>query len=202
MANILYCFLCHRGTQPSQFERIREMMSCLKASYVFCIGGKEDTASFNTDSRELHMPCDDSYAGLPAKVLATFAYLTTATEFSEFTHYMKLDEDMQVLKLFPKIMFPNYAGRVYHGEGNRKWHVGRCPGSHWNTRPYDGIFVPWCLGGYSYMLSRTAATTIVEATKTNIPDEIYEDLMIAKILNAVGIHPVNIPKLSDYISPI
>lgn len=194
----LYCFICHRGTPIAQRERIRTMMEVLGQPYLICDGGATNTV-YDSSASIVHLKCDDSYAGLPDKMMALFKFLATATEFASYTHFVKLDEDMRVLRplLEIDIQGHDYIGRVYATEGNRRYHVGRCPGSSWNTRPYEGPFVPYCLGGYGYIVSRKAVEMLAIASKILTPaDEIYEDLMVGKILRAGGIRPVLHPKLS------
>jgi len=198
----LYCFICHRGTTGAQRERIRVMMERRNQPYLFCEGGATDTI-YDPRLRTVHLVCDDSYAGLPDKMLALFQYLNTAPEFAAHTHFVKLDEDMVVSRPFsPAELAADYAGRVYVGEGNRRWHIGRCPGSPWNDKPYAGVFVPWCLGGYGYIVSRAAVSVLAKADRVAaVSGDVYEDLMIAKILLLGGIQPTALPKLSECVRP-
>ena len=60
----------------------------------------------------------------------------------------------------------DYTGNVQRVEGNRKWHIGKCSNnSKWNTQKYTGKFVPWCKGGYGYIISRTAINLIKDDDK-------------------------------------
>jgi hypothetical protein len=182
-----------------QQNRIHTMMGKQGLPYVLFFGGS-DSNKYDPSTHTAHLQCDDSYAGLTSKTIAICQFVTEDPRFSEWTHFVKLDEDMHVVRPFD---FPlvDYAGRVYGSVGNRRWHIGRCPGSIWNNRPYDGIFVPYCLGGYSYVISRAAAAAAVKGV-TDPSADIYEDLMLGKILRVAGIIPTMIPKLSDYIRPI
>lgn len=196
----LYCFICHRGTLETQRSRIHSMMERLGLPYLLCDGGATNTV-YDPERHTVHLACNDSYAGLPDKMLVLFKFLATASDFAPFTHFVKCDEDMRVLRPFEETnILGDYSGRVYTSEGNRRWHIGRCPGSPWNARPYTGVFVPYCLGGYGYVMSRRAVTVAaIAAGILTSADEIYEDLMMGKILLACGIQPTHIPKLSDYV---
>ena len=74
--------------------------------------------------------------------------------------------------------------------------------SKFSTQEYKGHYVPWCLGGYGYVISFSAVRKILfEAINFN--DQPYEDLLIAKLLKKKGIHPKNVEDLRDYIcSPV
>ena len=67
--------------------------------------------------------------------------------------------------------------------------VGKCSKhSVWNKKIYKGNYVPWCRGGYGYILSRKSALEVKDY-KEKYDDEIYEDLLIAKILLKSDIQP-------------
>jgi hypothetical protein len=176
------------------------MMTRLSLPYLICTGGSDATV-YDASRSHVSLKCDDSYVGLPSKMITLFRFLTQSSDFSAYTHYVKLDEDLCVIRPLISSDLQDYTGIVYAREGNRRWHIGRCPGSRWNTEPYTGIYVPYCLGGYGYIVSRKAATAIASASI--IPEnEIYEDLMMGKILLSVGIYPHMLPKIRDYIRPL
>ena len=66
--------------------------------------------------------------------------------------------------------------------------------SYWDNEEYNGHYVPWLDGGKSYILSKKAMNYINnEYNFTNLDslyqNEIYEDLMVAKILYKYNIIP-------------
>ena len=69
--------------------------------------------------------------------------------------------------------------------------------SLFNITEYSGPYVPWCLGGCGYIISRNSLKIL--STDTNYHNEIYEDLYVAKILYDKQINPTNVSDLSRYI---
>lgn len=153
--------------------------------------------SYNEEKRLLNLNCNDGYVGLPEKVMKTFHFLLTDSRFEKYTHFCKLDDDMKVIKRF-KSIDDDYIGSVNYNEGNRKWHVGRC-GNFWDKIPYLDEYVPWCLGGAGYVVSKKALSKIVP--NHNYLGHIYEDLYIATELNKVGIKPKQINIKEYLVSP-
>ena len=95
-------------------------------------------------------------------------------------------------------MLSEYCGKVNNTTGNRKWHINRCSkDSLFNITEYSGPYVPWCLGGCGYIISRNSLKIL--STDTNYHNEIYEDLYVAKILYDKQINPTNVSDLSRYI---
>ena len=107
---------------------------------------------------------------------------------------------MIIKKLLPLHILSNYCGNVQYVEGNRKWHIGKCSNnSYFYDKPYNGIFVPWCKGGYGYILSRKSLEYISQTGDNIIDNIIYEDVYIGIILNNNNIYPSIITNLTDYI---
>ena len=105
--------------------------------------------------------------------------------YSEITQRPKR-EKTSIADVLQKSLEEEWISR----NGNRRWHINRCtPGSKFNNTPYNGIYVPWCLGGFGYILSRKAIN-VVGNYNENYDDEIYEDLLIGKILLKSDIKPV------------
>jgi hypothetical protein len=87
----------------------------------------------------------------------------------------------------PRICDPARASRTVHMSFVPKT-------SPWFKSAYKGPFVAWCDGNTGYLLSRRAVTHIDETVMTaTLPlvrmHEIYEDLMVAKMLHGVEIYP-------------
>jgi hypothetical protein len=189
---ILHAFITYQAHLEETLQRVSSMMSALHQPYIVACGGFE-AETFDPDLKVLRLACDDSYPGLPQKITHLCRAFSSRKEFSVFSHLAKVDEDIAVLGPIPPNFLVDYGGATYRRSGNRSYHFGKCPGSPWNWRPYEGVFVPWNLGGYGYILSRNAAALIGE--NQIAIEEIYEDLMVAKILEKNGIFPTYLPVL-------
>ena len=176
------------------------MMKCLNNSnYIIVIGGFENN-SYDNEKKILKLKCNDFYEGLPEKIIQTYKYIYKNPNFNIYSHFCKLDEDMIIKKILPLDILSNYCGNVQSVEGNRKWHFGKCSKtSYFYDKPYNGIFVPWCKGGYGYILSRKSLEYISQTTDNIIDNVIYEDVYIGIILNNNYISPNMITNLTDYI---
>lgn len=188
---VLYVFISHQGNINNCYDRISKMM---QTDFVVIQGGFVND-EYDDDNKILKLNCNDSYIGLPEKVMKTFHFLMSDDKFDKYTHFCKLDDDMMVLKRFENIE-GDYIGNVHYDDGNRQWHMGRC-GNFWDKVPYLGEFTPWCMGGFGYIVSRTALQKIVP--NFNYLDHIYEDVYIGLILKKVGIEPKNLINIKDYI---
>ena len=193
----LYCFICHKKTDKKQIERIQNMMSKLQLSYIICVGGHEKNF-YDKKNNFIYLNCDDKYCGLPDKIVKLFNFITNNSLFDNFTHFVKLDEDMVVYKNIEKTT--DYMGYVNEKEvpSSRYFHIGRCGNEYsWNNTPYKGIFVPWCNGGLGYILSRKSAKIVGDIE--NIDEEYYEDLMVAKALYKYDIKAKNFDNIYEYL---
>ena len=190
---VLYIFITHQKNINICYDRIVNMM---KNDFIVVQGGfiKDE---YDEDKKILKLNCNDSYIGLPEKVMKTFHYLISDDRFSKYTHFCKLDDDMIVTKRFENLT-DDYLGNVSYQEGSRNWHIGRC-GNFWDKVPYLGKFVPWCMGGFGYIVSRQALQKVLP--NFNYSDHIYEDLYMAIILNSSGVFPKMINTKEYLISP-
>lgn len=153
--------------------------------------------SYNEESKVLNLNCNDLYVGLPEKVMKAFHFLMSDSRFDKYTHFVKLDDDMRIVKKISYID-GDYLGNVHYEDGNRKWHIGRT-GTFWDKIPYLGDFKPWCMGGFGYIVSRSAL-------EKALPDfdyltHIYEDVYIGLLMNRIGITPKKINTREYFISP-
>jgi hypothetical protein len=150
----------------------------------------------------LLLECADTYEGLPEKMIALMRYITTDPSFSHVTHILKIDDHdtfcTSEVAASIDISGADYVGQRISGEGgpvNPRWHFGKVTrGSYWDRRPYAGQYVPWLDGGCAYILSRRAmGLCVVAADRMGLEElrrtEIYEDLMVAKMLYPHGILP-------------
>lgn len=186
----LYVFITHQKNIKNCYDRISSMMI---NDFVIVQGGflKDE---YDEDKKIINLNCNDSYVGLPEKVMKTFHFLITDDRFKDYTHFCKLDDDMTVIKRFENLK-DHYIGNVHYTEGSRQWHMGRC-GNFWDQVPYLGEFKPWCMGGFGYVVSRKALSYIVP--NFNYLDHVYEDLYIGILMNKIGISPTQI-KIKDYV---
>lgn len=180
----LYVFITHKNNIKNCYDRIKQMMV---TDFVVVQGGHIKD-NYDEDTKIISLNCNDSYIGLPEKVMKTFHFIISDERFSQYTHFCKLDDDMEVIERFQNLQ-DDYLGNVHHGDGNRQWHVGRA-GNFWDRIPYIGEFKPWCMGGFGYVVSRTALEKITP--NFNYLDHIYEDVYIGLLMNSVGIKPTNI----------
>lgn len=187
---VLYVFITHQKNLNNCYNRISNMM---KEDFVVVQGGFSKD-SYDFDKKIINLNCNDSYIGLPEKVMKTFHFLLSNKEFDKYTHFCKLDDDMLVIKKFNNLT-DDYIGNVHYGEGSRQWHMGRC-GNFWDKIPYLGEFTPWCMGGFGYVVSRNALEKIVP--NFNYIDHIYEDLYLALLLKDIGVFPKMV-NIKDYV---
>ncbi len=185
---ILYCFICCFKNMH-KIGYIHNAMKNLGYPHYYIVLGYKETL-VNPKKKLLLLKCDDTYEGLPNKMVELFKFLSTSKFFKDYTYFYKLDDDININKIVDcKKIEGDYLGTIQDYEGKRDWHVGKCsPNSIWNKKIYQGGYVPWCKGGYGYILSRKAINAICEY-KEKYDDEIYEDLLIAKILLNSNIAP-------------
>lgn len=189
----LYIFITHQGNINNCYDRIKSMM----VNDFIVVQGGFIKDHYNEDSKILELNCNDKYVGLPEKVMKAFHYLISDNRFDKYTHFVKLDDDMNVVKKFENIE-GDYIGKVHWVEGNRKWHMGRTE-TFWDQVPYLGEYKPWCLGGNGYVVSRKVIENIVP--NYEYLEHIYEDLYIGILMNKIGIVPKNINIKEYLISP-
>ena len=200
--SILYIFFTHKLNINKVYDRITNMMKNHNSNDFIIVQGGFNINTYDKEKKILNIQCNDKYEGLPEKVFKTYKYLIDSQDFNQYTHFFKLDEDMIINNLINKNIYNdiNYGGIIQSSEGNREWHIGKCSKTHYyNTNSYKGIYVPWCLGGYGYIISRNSIELIKNNTKYF--EHIYEDLYIAITLIEKNIRPVNINIKNFVISP-
>jgi hypothetical protein len=191
---LLYVFITHQKNLENCYSRISTMMN--NFDFIIIQGGfiKDE---YDEEKNVLNLNCNDGYVGLPEKIMKTFHFLISDERFEEYSHFVKLDDDMSVLKKFTEID-GDYLGNVHYLDGNRKWHVGRT-GTFWDKIRYLGDFKPWCLGGFGYIISRNALEKVVP--NFDYLDHIYEDVYIGILMNKISIIPKNINIKEYLVSP-
>ena len=189
----LYVFITHQKNLNNCYDRISNMML---DDFVVVQGGCVKD-SYDEEKKIINLNCNDSYIGLPEKVMKAFHFLVSDERFGKYTHFCKLDDDMKIIKRFDNLS-DDYLGVVHYGDGNRQWHIGRA-GNFWDKVPYLGEFKPWCMGGYGYVVSRVALEK--STPNFNYLDHIYEDVYIGLLMNSVGVTPTNIDTKKYMVSP-
>ena len=203
MEKILFIFITHQNNIQNTQNRVKNMMNNLNNSNYVIVQGGYDTNTYDINSKILSINCNDKYEGLPEKVLKSYKYIIENKLFDQYSHFIKLDDDMIIKKNINYNLIKNldYGGIISNIIGDRKWHIGKCSKkSVWNITPYNGIYIPWCLGGSGYIISKKAISLI--KNDINYNSEIFEDLYIAKLLKKNNILPKNINTKILFISPV
>lgn len=186
MDKILYFFITHKKNLEKVYQEKRKY---LNFSIIVCGG---DETKYYSEKKILFIDCNDLYEGLPEKIIKTLKFLVEYENFKNYTHFVKLDENIEIKCLIPyyQIKNINYAGNVQSIAGNRKWHFNKCsPNSKFYNTEYKGIYVPWCKGGYGYIISRGAINLIKDVS--DYQNHIYEDLYLAITLKGKGIPAID-----------
>ena len=162
---------------------------------------------FKLENNILYLNCNDLYDGLPEKIICCIDAILKLDKFKDITHMLKIDDhDNKISKLTIDILNNkflhilnkyDYVGQKINkgGNGVRKWHFKKLSHhSKWYRKPYEGEFVDWLDGGCSYILSRKSMDYInniynIKNLNKLRKNEIFEDLMVAKILKKYGIIP-------------
>ncbi len=190
---VLYCFIAHQKTHKNVLKKINNLIY----PAICVVGGSNNYF----DGKTLYVDSNDNYDGLPEKVFKALIEITKIDELNNFSHICKLDEDMEIKRLFPQqaLRNINYGGNIQYSDGDRFWGMDKfSTNSKFSNNPYEGPFVPWCRGGYGYLISRKAINQIKKIT-VNFYNEPYEDLLIAKLLHKKNIYPKKIDNLDKYI---
>ena len=75
---------------------------------------------------------------------------------------------------------------------NRGYCINKCsPDCMFNFTEYGGEYVPYCVAGPGYAMSWRAVTVCAEfwETEPDLQEEVYDDLVIGKVLALQGIYP-------------
>jgi hypothetical protein len=188
--NILKVFITHQANLQATLDKV----SLSFTDYVVVVGGHEDNSYENN---VIKLSCDDSYCGLPDKVTSMFKFISENSAFYSYTHFHKLDEDMELIKEID-FELTDYMGMIAGKHIiNRNHHIGRCEGHYWNDKPYEGEISDWCEGGLGYIVSRKAIECIAQVDGKQYP---LEDVMVGNILENNGIYP-RFTNMNKYYRP-
>lgn len=193
---------CHKHW--SMWEEIQQNV---KDDLIIFSSSPKNENWYDKEKRVLYLNCRDSYECLPEKIICMIDQVLTMDVFKKYTHILKIDDHEAVnltekkienLYNYEQIKYNHFIGQNllnYGGSSSRSYHFGKVdPNSHWHNLEYKGSYSPWLNGGKTYILSRTAMMCINSVYNfTNLDilykNEIYEDLMVGKILYRFNIHP-------------
>ncbi|EGB11434.1 hypothetical protein AURANDRAFT_61886 [Aureococcus anophagefferens] len=184
----------------------------LMVPHVILVGDATIPEPFEVRPRNvLALRCDDSYEGLPEKIIFAAHAVRRLDRFARFTHALKIDDHDAAVdadafgRLHAHILKPaaqwDFVGQrvIRSYAGNRRWHFDKVSrDSSWHERPYVGPYLPWADGAASYVLSARSMDVLIAAFPVvDAPHmltilrktEIYEDIMVAKILHSAEIEP-------------
>jgi hypothetical protein len=164
---------------------------------------------YDKDHQILHLNCNDLYDGLPEKIICMIDEVLHNDHFRDITHILKIDDhdtyfthqNIQNLYKYHKIYLFDYLGQKLNcwGEDTKgTYHFGKVPiNSYWHNREANISNVQYFDGGCSYILSRKAMILINQKYNScNINllrvNEIYEDVMIGRLLKEHGILPCQV----------
>jgi len=169
---------------------------------IILCGGSEET---HLEDKILYLKCNDSYEGLPEKMICAIDFVLNDSRFSSYTHILKIDDhdsycsqktiDFLVSKCSNILKSNDYIGQNILDQAVPEYHFNRVEkGSYWYKKPYKGESVPFAIGGSTYILSRNAMSCInntfniknLNFVRCNF---IHEDVMIGLILFAYDIKP-------------
>ena len=156
----------------------------------------------------LYLRCPDTYEFLPTKMIMAFNAILREKRFKNVSHILKLDNDIDIDYVWNYVTDNSKSIKNEHYLGGRilnaakppgcKWHFDRVPkSSPWSNKRFFEKEIPFCSGGYTYILSRKSLKSIrSEFSFTNIDkvNERYvlEDMMVGLILERNNIHPKEI----------
>ncbi|MEM1172050.1 MAG: tetratricopeptide repeat protein [Cyanobacteria bacterium P01_H01_bin.35] len=171
----------------------------IKLPYFFVIGEPELSSDWQNEGDILYVKSPDNYESLPLKVFQAFQFFHCCFDFQGV---LKLDDDTWI-KDMPRFLelidwlstesTHDYMGNTIGYSIGRSWHFNKCESKSIDKTPYDLPFVArWCDGGSGYFLSRKSLEILFEYTMKYpgcFRGELYEDVLVAKILYLNGIKP-------------
>lgn len=178
---------------------------------IIIVTGSNAHHFYQINNNILELNCDDNYEGLPEKIIFMIEVILTDKRFENVTHILKIDDhdnfftqkNVEILiNAFQDSTSPIY-NQDYIGQRlqtkftdrHRKAHFSKVSSnSSWKNKIYNGTYVNFFHGGCSYVLSKKAMRFINKTySYGNIKEirekEIFEDVMIAKILASNNIFP-------------
>lgn len=188
---ILYCYITHNAKVIEDSQHIQQTMLDINYSHYKIFYCGQDLKL--KDKTIIHLECNDFYEGLPNKIHNICQFINSSYLKNYYSHIYKIDATNKIKKIVPIVDNQDYYGFILYNQNvvefRRRYHFGRCSkDSLWNTKRYDGEFVPYCAGGYGYVLSSKAIECIAN-NPNNDNEDIYEDLYVAQTLKKCNIKP-------------
>jgi hypothetical protein len=155
----------------------------------------------------LVLPCGDTYDRLPEKMIHLLAAIRSLPEFSDVTHILKHDdtdahcspEAYEHIAAMLAREKGDYIGQAVYTMGagtTSNYHFANVHAdSGWKNRLYvSKQETKYCSGGKSYILSRKAMDYVLARwnpanTEQLYEEEIFEDVMMGRVLTAAGVVP-------------
>lgn len=194
---VLYIFITHLKNIDTCYSRISKM---IKEDFLIVHGGNIKDI-YESDKNILKLNCNDTYIGLTEKIIKTFHFILSDKYFNKYTHFIKLDDDINIIKKFnyEDIKNLHYFGKVMRCLDNmydRTWHMGKT-NTYWDKIQYQGDYTPFCSGGFGYGVSRSSLEKVLP--NYDYITNIYEDVNIGLLMNSINIKPLDIINIRDYI---
>ena len=198
----------------NKHENLWEEIASKGIDNLIIFTGGSNKTFYDSKTKVLHLKCSDTYEGLPEKMVIMMEYILHSTQFSDITHIIKIDDhdnvftakNIEDLYKIEELSEYHYVGQMINNlqiypwvwfSGN-KWHIGKVKKDcFWYNKYYSGGYLPWLDGGCSYILSKEAMQCISSwYNSSNVEElrqvEIFEDVMMAKILYHHNIFPKRI----------
>ncbi|MGK7919729.1 MAG: tetratricopeptide repeat protein [Trichodesmium sp.] len=195
---VIMIISCKKNIDKIQTLR-EKLYQKINLPYCFIIGEPELTTEWKNEGDILYVKSPDNYESLPLKVVQALKYFHCCCNFQGV---LKLDDDTWI-KDIPRFLelidwlstesTHNYIGNTIGYSIGRSWHFSKCESKSIDKTPYDLPFVArWCDGGSGYFLSRKSLNILSEYMMKYpgcFRGELYEDVLVAKILYLNGIKP-------------
>ena len=193
----MYAFISHFGNMKV-WSKIHKMCGKLGIENYIIVAGVPNMKTAILQDRLFIVPSGDGYCDLPEKIYKLCKYFLKF--FPNEKGFLKIDDDVRLYskELYTTLKRHN-AGTGYITTSNPEWHIGRCPGSEWNTKSMN--WHSWAKkhlkfdekfnimgGSHTYYLSKKAIKAIAN-TRINPKTHVLENVMISSILASKGIKP-------------
>ncbi|MDJ0553842.1 MAG: tetratricopeptide repeat protein [Microcoleaceae cyanobacterium MO_207.B10] len=195
---VILIISCKKNLDKIQILR-EKLYQKINLPYCFVVGEPELTSEWQNQGDILYVKSPDNYESLPLKIFQALKCLHCCFDFQGV---LKLDDDtwIQDIPRFLELIdwletesTHDYLGNIRGYSIGRSWHFSKCESTSIDKTPYDLPFVArWCDGGSGYFLSAKSLQVLFENTikyPGYFRGELYEDVLVAKILYLSGIKP-------------
>ncbi|WP_413161120.1 tetratricopeptide repeat protein [Capilliphycus salinus ALCB114379] len=202
---LLMVISCQKNEDKLRVLR-QKIYQTLGIPYCFVMADPNLSSDWLWKSDILYVKCPDNYESLSLKVLKSLEYVYCCHNFKGV---LKLDDDCWIKDKNRFVQTVNwladssydYAGTIDGYSIGRAWHFSKCESAEVDKSPYDLPYLTsWCGGGQGYFLSQNSLKILFEYTTKypgSVRGEIYEDVLVAKILYQNNIKPqeFNLPQM-------